>query len=105
MRYNSKKSVGYSTIYGSTYICGHSVYNRRALFTINDKGLAVIQQRYTPKKKKQKTTYWSEIDPCLINELYLHEKFEVFFNDCSAECSYYCGGARILSGPLLSVRH
>jgi hypothetical protein len=28
-----------------------------------------------------KHTYWGEIDPWLIDELYLHEKFEDFFND------------------------
>lgn len=64
MRYHYKKPIEYSTIYGSTYICDYPVYNRCTLFTINDKGLAVVQQRYN---QETKTTYWSEIDPWLID--------------------------------------
>lgn len=83
MRYHYEKPDIYSSIYGTTYICDHPVYNKCTLFKINDKGLTVIQQRY---ESSTKTTYWSDIDPWLIDELYLHEKFEVFFNERSGEC-------------------
>lgn len=83
MRYHYKKPGIYSSIYGSTYICNHPVYNKCTLFKINDIGLAVIQQRY---RSIDKTTYWSEIDPWLVDELYLHEKFEVFFNERAGKC-------------------
>jgi len=53
------------------------VYDKCTLFEINDKGLAVIQQRFN---YADKSTYWTNIDPWLVDELYLHEKFEGFFN-------------------------
>jgi hypothetical protein len=73
----------YTSIYGDTYICNHPVYNECTLFKINDKGLAVIQQRYD---EETKSTYWTAIDPWLIDELYLHHKFEIFFNDRAGKC-------------------
>ena len=51
---------------------------------INNKELAVVQQRYC-QKKKTKATYWNRIDPWLVDELYLHKNFEVFFNDRAVE--------------------
>lgn len=83
MRYHYEKPAPYSSMYGSTYICKHPVYNKCTLFKINDKGLAVIQQRYNPADK---TTYWGTIDPWLSDELYLHAKFEEFFNERAGEC-------------------
>ena len=32
-----------------------------------------------------KTTYWSEIDPWLTDDLYLHNNFEIFFNERASE--------------------
>lgn len=83
MRYHYKKPEIYSTIYGDTYICDHSVYNTCTLFKINEKGLAVIQQRYD---EETKSTYWTEIDPWLVDDLYLHNRFEEFFNERAGEC-------------------
>ena len=48
MRYHYEKPESYSSIYGNVYECDHSVYDRCTLFQINNKGLAVIQQRYDP---------------------------------------------------------
>lgn len=78
MRYHYEKPELYSSIYGSTYHCDHSIYNKCTLYTIGNKSLAVIQQRYDPKTK---STYWTEIDPWLVDELYLHKNFEQFFNE------------------------
>ena len=83
MRYHYEKPGIYSSIYGTTYSCDHPVYSKCTLFKINDKGLAVIQQRYNPGDK---STYWGDIDPWLIDELYLHERFEEFFNERAGEC-------------------
>lgn len=83
MRYHYEKPTLYSTIYGTTYKCNHPVYDKCTLFKINDKGLATIQQRYNPESK---STYWTDIDPWLIDELYLHERFEKFFNERAGEC-------------------
>lgn len=84
MRYHYKKPDVYSSIYGTTYNCNHPVYDKCTLFKINDRGLAVIQQRYNPSIK---ATYWNEIDPWLIDELYLHTKFFEFFNERAGPCS------------------
>lgn len=83
MRYHYEKPNTYSSMYGISYACDHPVYDRCTLFKINNKGLGVIQQRYDPDTK---STYWGEIDPWLTDDLYLHAKFEEFFNDRADEC-------------------
>lgn len=83
MRYHYEKPSIYLSMYGETYICDHPVYNRCTLFTIGDKGLAVIQQRFD---EQTKTTWWGEVDPWLTDELYLHPKFKRFFDDRSGKC-------------------
>ena len=71
-------------MYGRTYECDHPVYNRCTLFQINERGLAIIQQRYN---EKIKSTWWSEIDPSLPNDLYLNPGFKKFFDERSGECT------------------
>lgn len=83
MRYFYEKPAIYASMYGSTYICNHPVYDSCTLFEIGDKGLAVIQQRYD---KSTKHTWWSEIDPWLTDLLYLHPRFREYFNERSGEC-------------------
>ena len=69
-------------MHGNTYICDHPVYDRCTLYQIDNKGLAVIQQRYD---QETKTTWWSEIDPWLTDTLYLHPKFKEFFDNRAEE--------------------
>ena len=71
-------------MYGTTYVCTHPVYNSCTLFKINDKGLAIVQQRYD---KHTKHTWWGEIDPWLTDVLYTHTNFKKFFDDRSGECT------------------
>lgn len=70
-------------MYGVTYICDHPVYNSCTLYQIEDRGLAVIQQRYDSTSKK---TWWGEVDPWLTDELYLHPNFKKVFDERSGEC-------------------
>lgn len=84
MRYHHEKPSVYLSLYGSTYICDHPVYDKCTLFEINGKGLSIIQQRYDAKTKQ---TSWGEIDPWLTDVLYLHPRFIEFFNDRSGECT------------------
>lgn len=84
MRYHYKKPKLYTSIYGTTHICNHPVYNRCTLYLIGRKGLAVIQQRYDSKTK---STWWTDIDPWLIDALYVQPKFKAFFDDRSGECT------------------
>lgn len=82
MRYHYEKPDVYASVYGERYICDHPVYDSCTLFQIGNKGLSVIQQRFD---KKTKTTWWSDIDPWLTNELYLHPRFKDFFNERAGE--------------------
>lgn len=84
MRYHFEKPDLYLSNYGDTYECEHPVYDRCTLYTINEKGLAVIQQRYD---ERTKTTWWSEIDPWLTDVLYLHPKFKEFFENRAGKCT------------------
>lgn len=70
-------------MYGMTYICDHPVYSSCTLYQIEDRGLAVIQQRYDSTSKK---TWWGEVDPWLTDELYLHPNFKKVFDERSGEC-------------------
>lgn len=84
MRYHYEKPELYVSMYGETYICDHPVYNVCTLFKIGDKGLAVIQQRYS---RESKQTWWGEIDPWLPNDLYLNPGFKSYFDDRAGTCS------------------
>lgn len=84
MRYHYEKPRLYLSRYGVTYSCNHPVYNKCTLFTIGNKGLAVIQQRFNPADK---SAYWGELDPWLTDDLYLHPRFKAFFDDRSDECT------------------
>lgn len=77
MRYHYNRPDGYRKMHGITYMCDHPAYNRCTLYLDGIKGLAVIQQRYDIRHKY---TYWTEIDPWLIDDIYEQEGFEAFFN-------------------------
>ena len=83
MRYHYKKPTIYSTMYGESYECDHPVYNRCTLYRIDNLGLAVIQQRYN---SSDKTTWWGEVDPWVIDSLYLHPKFKEYFDARAGVC-------------------
>ena len=83
MRYHYEKPSLFVKMYGETYICDHPVYDCCTLFKIGEKGLSVIQQRYDEATKQ---TSWTEIDPWLPNDLYLHPRFKDFFDDRAGAC-------------------
>lgn len=84
MRYHYKKPTLYVPMYGEIYICDHPVYDRCTLFQIDDKGLAVIQQRFD---RTYKSTIWGEVDPWLGNDIYLHPNFKAYFDERSGVCT------------------
>ena len=69
-------------MYGRVHECDHPIYSRCTLYTIKDKGLAVIQQRFDPDTKH---SWWSEIDPWITDDIYIHPKFKAFFDARSGE--------------------
>ena len=44
----------------------------------------MIQQRYDPETK---STWWSEVDPWLVDQLYLHPEFKSFFDERAGTCT------------------
>lgn len=78
MRYHFEKPSVFSHSYGAIYICRHPVYDRCTLYRIGEKGLAVIQQRFS---EETKMTWWSEIDPWLTDPIYLNPGFKAFFDE------------------------
>lgn len=84
MRYHYEKPTTYLSAYGETYFCDHPVYSDCTLYLINDKGLAVIQQRFN---SADKSTIWGRIDPWLTDIIYLHPKFKDVFDKRSGECT------------------
>lgn len=83
MRYHYEKPKIYLSMYGKLYICDHPVYSSCTLFLIDDRGLAVIQQRFD---EETKSTWWSEVDPWLTDELYLNSGFKNFFDSRAKQC-------------------
>ena len=82
MRYYYKPPKLYFSDYGEIYHCDHEVYNECTLYKIGKRGLAVIQQRYN---SKDKSTYWTAIDPWLVDELYLAKGFKKYFMQYASE--------------------
>ena len=82
MRYHYEKPNIYFSKYGTTHICNHPVYDTCTLFEIGGKYLAVIQQRFDQLTKR---TWWSEIDPWLTDEIYLHPRFKEYFDKRAGE--------------------
>ena len=84
MRYHYKKPSIYLSMYGKLYICDHPVYSRCTLFQIDDRGLAVIQQRFDSSTK---STKWGELDAWLTDDIYLNPKFKEYFNKRAEKCT------------------
>lgn len=84
MRYHYEKPVIFASRYGKAYRCDHPVYNVCTLYEIGDKGLAVIQQRFNPRTKQ---TWWTDLDPWLIDDLYLNFGFKDFFDKRAGKCT------------------
>lgn len=80
MRYYYEKPDFWKAMFAKTYVCNHPLYSKCTLYKIKNYGLAVIQQRFNPETK---TTYWTEIDPWLIDEIYIQPGFKKYFNQMS----------------------
>ena len=71
-------------MYSVRYICDHPVYTICTLYKINDKGLAVIQQKYD---RTTKHTWWGELDPWLADAIYLTKGFREYFDRVAREAT------------------
>ena len=77
MRYHYTRPDNYIVTHAVSYKCSHPVYTRCTLYLIEENGLAVIQQYYDPKTKQ---TWWGEIYPWLIDEIFSREGFLAYFS-------------------------
>lgn len=77
MRYFYKRSESYQLSNSEIHVCNHPVYNFCTLYKCNEKGLAVIQQRYDPITKH---TWWGAVDPWLSEDIYSNEHFQEYFD-------------------------
>lgn len=82
MRYYYQPQQQDSSRFSRIYICNHLLYSRCTLYQFNNLGLAVIQQRYDANEK---TTYWTEVDAGLADDIYRHPKFYRYFKSKAAE--------------------
>ena len=82
MRYYYQPKLQASSRFSTVYICNHAVYSRCTLYQFESRGLAVIQQRFDPHEK---STYWTEIDAGLADDIYRHPKFYQYFKSRAHE--------------------
>lgn len=78
MRYYYERPKNSLPVYGEIYSCDHPLYNKCTLYLKNNRGLAVIQQRFDPISKH---TWWGPVDYWLANDIYEHEKFAEYFRE------------------------
>lgn len=78
MRYHYESKPITRARYGEIYICDHPVYSRCTLYRVKQFGLAVIQQRFDTKTK---STFWTEIDNDLVDDIYMSDRFYPFFKN------------------------
>lgn len=83
MRYHYEKPTIHASMYGKLYLCDHPVCSRCTLFKIDKNGLVIIRQRF---EEETKSTSWTELDPWLTDDIYLHPKFKEFFDERSGNC-------------------
>lgn len=76
MRYYYQPKKQDSSRFSHIYVCNHPLYSQCTLYQFNDLGLAVIQQRFDANEK---TTYWTEVDAGLADDIYRHPKFYRYF--------------------------
>ena len=67
---------------GKVYACDHPLYNRCTLYLEDERGLAVIQERYNENTKAR---WWSAVDPWLAGEIYFSNNFHDYFEQAAGE--------------------
>lgn len=70
-------------VFGEIYICDHPVYDVCTLFKVEERGLAVIQQRFDPRDKSVR---WGAVDPWIANAIYLSPGFAGYFEERAGPC-------------------
>lgn len=83
MRYhyesNTERSNGSSF---KLYTCNHPLYHDCTLWTIDNKGLAVVQKKFNSKLKM---TWWSYVEGALASDIEAQEGFNDFLKEHAEE--------------------
>lgn len=89
MKYYYTKSENEQPIYGEKVILNDQIYKLGTLYFQDEKGLIVVQKRFTSKY-----VYWDSLDNCLANDIYLNPNFPSYFNKHAKPIDY----------PIIQVR-
>ena len=81
--YRTIKEQCPETVFHGTDV-GHQYDSTGARYQdyLEERGLAVIQQRFDPETK---ATFWTEVDDWLTDPLYLHPGFRAYFDSRAAK--------------------
>lgn len=80
MRYTRETPIDIHkrSVYGKPYKCNHPIYNSCTLYSLGNKGLAVIQLRYNSNRKIYQ---WGAVEPQLADDIYMHAGFDKYFDE------------------------
>ena len=82
MKYYYTKPDSWTCKYGTVYRCEHPLFTKATLYFQDNKGMLVIQQRFNPDTKH---IWWGELDPWLVDEIYLANGFQEVFSKFASE--------------------
>ncbi len=82
MRYYYEPDMTLKATKAETYECNALLYKKCTLYRDGKKGLAVIQQRYS---KNLRATFFSPIDPWLVDPIFHQERFPKIMSEFAAE--------------------
>ena len=81
MRYYYEKPKAWSVSKGITYVCDHPLYDKCTLYLQDDKGVAIVQKRFS-----HKSIWLGPIDPWLVDDIYNQPTWPDWFDKNSGDC-------------------
>lgn len=86
MRYHYvKPEVKTKSVFSTVYMIDHPVYSECTLYVIDNRGLAIVQQKFN---RLTKSTFWASIDPGLADDIYIQPGFIKYFKKHAHEKDY-----------------
>lgn len=76
MRYYYERPEEWTMVEGLTLTFQHPLYNKATVYTNEEKGIAVVQQRFN---QANKVTWWGPIDPWLVDDIASQPDFDNWF--------------------------
>lgn len=85
MKYFTQKPPNYVPVYGKIVKVDHPLFSHATLYSMNDKGILVVQQHFNATHKR---ITWGAVDAWLANDIYLNKNFYTFFLRNATEENY-----------------